>query len=102
MLDTSMCICLMKDQPEQVARRFAECCLDDVAMPAITHAEFEYGLAVSGNQKEERIDLSSLVEDIPAGLRFEVLDYDCEDAREAGRSALNWPRKASPLDPTAS
>jgi tRNA(fMet)-specific endonuclease VapC len=32
MLDTNMCIYLMKNQPEQVARRFASCYVGDVVM----------------------------------------------------------------------
>ena len=65
MLDTNMCIYLMKNQPEQVARRFAECYVGDVVMSAITFAELEYGVSVSANQKKERLHLDNLVEDIP-------------------------------------
>ena len=49
MLDTNMCIYLMKNQPEEVARRFAQCCVGDVVMSAITYAELEYGVAASAN-----------------------------------------------------
>jgi len=65
MLDTNMCIYLMKNQPESVARRFSKCYVGDVVMSAITFAELEYGVAVSTNPKRERKNLSSLIEDIP-------------------------------------
>ena len=65
MLDTNMCIYLMRDQPEQVARRFAQCYVGDVVMSAITYAELEYGVAVSADPARERLHLASLVEDIP-------------------------------------
>ena len=65
MLDTNMCIYLMKNQPEQVARRFAECSIGDVVMSAITFAELEFGVIVSANRARERRSLSSLIEDIP-------------------------------------
>ena len=65
MLDTNMCIYLMKNQPEQVARRFAECYVGDVMISAITFAELEYGVTASDNQEQERIHLTSLVQDIP-------------------------------------
>lgn len=65
MLDTNMCIYLMKNQPEEVARRFAQCYVGDVAMSSITYAELEYGVATAQNPEQERINLSSLVEDIP-------------------------------------
>jgi len=65
MLDTNMCIYLMKNQPEQVAQRFAECFVGDVVMSAITFAELEYGVTVSANRARERRNLAALIEDIP-------------------------------------
>lgn len=64
MFDTNMCIYLMKNQPEQVAQRFSEYYVGDVAMSAITFAELEYGVAVSDNSARERRNLISLIEDI--------------------------------------
>lgn len=64
LLDTNMCIYLMKNQPEEVARRFAQCYVGDVVMSSITYAELEYGVIASDNPAEERINLASLVEDI--------------------------------------
>ncbi len=65
MLDTNMCIYLMKNQPKEVAQRFAKCFVGDVVMSAITYAELEYGVAVSANPKQEQANLAALVEDIP-------------------------------------
>ncbi len=65
MIDTNMCIYLMKHQPEEVAQRFAQCHVGDVVMSAITYAELEYGVAASANPDRERANLASLVEDIP-------------------------------------
>ena len=64
MLDTNICIYLMKNQPEQVAARFAECLVGDVVMSAITFAELEYGAAVSANRARDRRSLAALAEDI--------------------------------------
>ena len=64
MLDTNICIYLMKNQPEQVAKRFAECFVGDVVMSAITFAELEYGVAVSANRARDRRSLAALAEDI--------------------------------------
>jgi tRNA(fMet)-specific endonuclease VapC len=93
MLDTNMCIYLMKNQPEQVAKRFAQCYVGDVVMSAITYAELEFGVTVSENSARERRNLISLVEDIP------VAPFDAEAAiaygpiREATRD-----RKKDQLD----
>lgn len=60
-----MCIYLMKNQPAQVAERFAQCYVGEVVMSAITFAELSYGVSVSADPKREAKNLSSLVEDIP-------------------------------------
>lgn len=65
MLDTNMCIYLMKNQPEVVARRFAQCYVGDVVMSAITYAELEYGVAVCADPEREKANLTALIEDIP-------------------------------------
>ncbi|MEO6917649.1 MAG: type II toxin-antitoxin system VapC family toxin [Collimonas sp.] len=65
MLDTNMCIYLMKNQPQQVAERFAACFVGDVVMSAITYAELEYGVTASANHARERQHLAALIEDIP-------------------------------------
>lgn len=78
MLDTNMCIYLMKNQPEQVAKRFAQCYVGDVVMSAITYAELEYGVAVSANPARERRNLAALIDDIP------VMPFDAPAARAYG------------------
>jgi tRNA(fMet)-specific endonuclease VapC len=64
MLDTDMCIYLMKHQPERVARRFSECDVGEVVMSAITYAELEYGVVAAADPASERQHLLALVEDI--------------------------------------
>ena len=78
MLDTNMCIYLMKNQPEQVAKRFAACKVGDVVISAITHAELEYGLAVAADSAREARNLEALVEMIPA------MPFDAAAARACG------------------
>jgi tRNA(fMet)-specific endonuclease VapC len=78
MLDTNMCIYLMKNQPEAVAKRFAACYVGDVVMSAITYAELEYGVAVSANRTRERRNLAALIEDIP------VVPFDAAAAEAYG------------------
>lgn len=65
MLDTNMCIYLMKHQPEQVARHFDKCFVGDVIMSAITFAELEYGVKAAENPEREGRNLKALVDDIP-------------------------------------
>lgn len=51
-MDTNICIYLMKDQPPQVAERFARCRVGEVVISAITAAELEYGVISSGPEVE--------------------------------------------------
>jgi tRNA(fMet)-specific endonuclease VapC len=78
MLDTNMCIYLMKDQPPEVARRFAACQVGDVIMSAITFAELEYGVSAAANPNAERANLEFLIEAIP------VSPFDAAAARAYG------------------
>lgn len=65
MLDTNMCIYLIKHQPREVAERFAQCQVGDVVMSAITYAELEYGVAAAADPAREHANLQALIEDIP-------------------------------------
>ena len=78
MLDTNMCIYLMKNQPEQVARRFAQCYTGDVVMSAITYAELEHGVTACASPARERSNLAALIEDIP------VAPFDAPAAQAYG------------------
>ena len=66
MLDTNICIHLMKHQPPQVHERFAQCFVGDVVISAVTLAELEFGIACSSPaaQESNRSALESLLEDI--------------------------------------
>jgi tRNA(fMet)-specific endonuclease VapC len=88
MLDTNICIYLMKNQPEQVAKRFAECFVGDVVMSAITFAELEYGVAVSANRARERRNLVALAEDI-LGVVL-VTNNERDFAAYPGLRVENW------------
>ncbi|WP_175994987.1 type II toxin-antitoxin system VapC family toxin [Burkholderia vietnamiensis] len=78
MLDTNMCIYLMKSQPEQVAKRFAQCYTGDVVMSAITYAELEYGVTACAAPARERRHLAAPIEDIP------VAPFDAAAAQAYG------------------
>ncbi len=94
MLDTNICIYLMKHQPPQVRARFAECFVGDVVISAITHAELAYGVACSGEGKPRNEQaLAALLEDIP------VAPFDASAARAYGPlRAANRERTRDALD----
>lgn len=66
MLDTNICIYLLKHQPPEVEERFAACYYGDVVMSSITLAELWHGVAASGErQPQNRAALLDLLVDIP-------------------------------------
>ena len=78
MLDTNICIYLMKHQPPEVAERFAQCYVGDVVISAITQAELEYGVACSGTQRaRNRKALDAFLQEVPAA-PFEKLLSNCK------------------------
>ena len=52
LLDTNICLYLMKDQPSQVADHFAACRVGEVVISAITAAELEFGVVASGAEAD--------------------------------------------------
>lgn len=94
MLDTNICIYMMKHQPPQVRARFAECFVGDVVISAITLAELEFGVACSGEaQAHNQAMLDSLLEDIV------VTPFEASAARAYGPlRAANRDRQKDALD----
>ena len=66
MLDTNICIYLMKHQPPEVREHFAACFVGDIVISAVTLAELEFGIACSSaiSQVANRSALDCLLEDI--------------------------------------
>lgn len=66
LLDTNICIYLMRHQPPQVAQRFASCHVGEVLISAITAAELEFGVLASGAEAERnRQALDRFVAEVP-------------------------------------
>ena len=94
MLDTNMCIYLMKNHPPEVAARFALCFVGEVVISSITLAELEYGVSCSAEtQERNRTALSALLEDLA------VSPFDAKAAGVYGQVRLaTRERKRDALD----
>ena len=66
LLDTNICIYLMKRQPPQVLARFATLAYGDVAMSALTLAELRFGARVSASRAQDEAALDGLLDHVPA------------------------------------
>jgi tRNA(fMet)-specific endonuclease VapC len=97
-LDTNICIYLMKHEPPEVAARFAQCYEGEVVMSSITLGELEYGVAAAGStstkdQSRAASALKELCEFIPA------LPFDASAAHSYGAIRLaTSERKRDALD----
>jgi tRNA(fMet)-specific endonuclease VapC len=66
MLDTNICIYLIKRHPPEVLQRFDSLQLGDVVMSSITYAELRYGVERNPAERDASdAALSDLIRDIP-------------------------------------
>ncbi|NCV25806.1 MAG: type II toxin-antitoxin system VapC family toxin [Betaproteobacteria bacterium] len=87
MLDTNICIYLMKHQPPQVRARFAECFVGDVVISAITLAELEFGVVSSGKAQERNQMIASHALSLGVTL---VTNNEADFRGFAGLHVENW------------
>ena len=84
MLDTNICIYIIKQQPITVLKRFLEYQIGDIGISSITLSELRYGVAKSTHQEKNSMALDEFI--IP----LEIVPFDDEAARAYGnvRAAL--------------
>ncbi len=70
MLDTNICIYIIKKKPEKVIRRLQELSLSDMCVSSITLSELEYGVEKSEQRDRNKIALAKFFAPI------EVIAYD--------------------------
>jgi tRNA(fMet)-specific endonuclease VapC len=84
MLDTNICIYLIKQKPEKVLHHFKALSVGDVGISSITLAELSYGIEKSQQVRKNRQALDEFT------LPLEIADFDEEAASAYGtvRAAL--------------
>ncbi len=91
MLDTDICIYIIKQRPAQVARRFMGTLITDVAMSAITYAELIHGAKKSAQVDANVAKLSALAQEMT------VLPFDMEAAKTYGDVRSRLERIGRPI-----
>lgn len=91
LLDANVVIALLNDSTSRVAQRARREKPSDVAIPAIVVHELFYGAF-----KSQRADRNVTLVD---ALRFTVIDFDKEDARQSGQIRALLARKGTPIGP---
>jgi tRNA(fMet)-specific endonuclease VapC len=64
-LDTNICICLIKKQPESIRKKFESLAIGSVSMSLITYGELKYGALRSNNFSKAIAVLDRLTSYIP-------------------------------------
>ena len=93
MLDTNICIYIMRNKPEKVLRRFKEELNNGIGISSITLAELEYGMKHSSNPAQnERALLRFLVP-------LRVLPFGADAASEYGAIRTFLQNNGTPIGP---
>ncbi len=70
LLDTNICIYLIKQKPRKVLAHFQNLALSDVSISSITVAELEYGVCKSQQQEKNRSALMQFL------MPLEIVEFD--------------------------
>ena len=78
MLDTNICIYLIKQQPPKVLKHFKSHAIGDIGISSITPAELRYGVSKSQHIEKNQQALDEFI------LPLEIADFDEKAAQEYG------------------
>jgi|SRR5690606_28704074 len=92
-LDTNICIYLIKKKPIQVFNKFKEFPLGSIGISSISLAELQYGIQKS-NQPDK--NQKALIEFL---LPLEIVEFEVSAAIEYGNIRAKLERKGTPIGP---
>ena len=93
MLDTNICIYVIKHDPEKVFRKLQKIDPEDVCISSITYAELAYGVEKSAQPERNRLALSMLLSNI------EIVSFDDVAADEYGQIRAGLEKQGTPIGP---
>lgn len=91
MLDTNICIGLIKQRPEKISARLSDLDVDDVAISSIVAAELWYGVALSQKKKQNEAALGDFLDLV------KILDWPSGACPVYGRIRAHLKKKGSPI-----
>jgi tRNA(fMet)-specific endonuclease VapC len=89
MLDTNICIYIIREKPIKVLKKLHTFNLSDIAVSAITQSELEYGVAKSNRQKENHEALIKFLSPL------EIIPYDDKAAADYGQIRNHLEKKSA-------
>ena len=93
LLDTNICIYVIKRRPLRVVERLREAGLSEVGISTITLSELLYGVEKNSRPAQNRVALSHFV------AHLEILPYDGRAAEAYGRIRAALERRGRPIGP---
>lgn len=93
LLDTDMCIYLIKGRPEQALERLQSLSISDVGISSITLGELEYGVAKSSRPAQNKMALMEFVAPL------EIAPFDDEAAAAYGHVRRSLEAQGTPICP---
>ena len=91
LLDTNICIYLIKRQPAVVLKRLREHSISEIGISCITLSELEYGINKSSRPFRNRIALAEFLAPL------EILPFDDAAALEYGKLRCILERRGKPI-----
>jgi tRNA(fMet)-specific endonuclease VapC len=91
MLDTNICIYIIKQKPQNVIRRFREAKISEIGVSSITLSELEYGVMKSTKPEQNRMALAQFMAPI------EIPAYDDAAAQHYGEIRDYLGRQGTPI-----
>lgn len=91
LLDTNICIYLIKKRPPEVIQRIKQMNPADIAVSAITACELEYGAAKSERPEKNRKALEKFL------AAFELVPFDGAAAADYGEIRASLERRGTPI-----
>jgi len=91
LLDTNICIYIIKQQPITVLKRFLEYQVGDIGISSITLSELRYGVAKSAHQEKNAKALDGFI--IP----LEVVSFDEAAAHVYGKIRADLEKSGTPI-----
>lgn len=87
MLDTNICIYIIKNRPESVKERFKEFEIGELCISSITVSELMYGVYKSEYVEKNLIAIENFL------MPFDIVNYDYESSIEYGKIRSDLERK---------
>jgi len=91
MLDTNICIYIIRKKLDGILRRLQRYRVSDIGVSAITLSELEYGVAKSTKPQQNKLALAEFLAPI------EILPYDDMAAQQYGELRADLERKGTPI-----